>query len=63
MSKRFLAQQAVIVKGDVGTSTLDGIPDGEIVRVFEDYGTTHVNVMRSNGQLRAVLRTCVSNAN
>jgi hypothetical protein len=36
--------------------TLDPIPDGEVVSVFEDYGQPYLSVMRDNGQLRAVRR-------
>jgi hypothetical protein len=56
---RLRAGQRVVVRGDAGTSTLEAIPDGELVKVFEDYGQSHVNVMRDNGQLRAVARSSV----
>ncbi len=60
IAARFAARQKVMVSGDVGTRTLDKIPDGEIVKVFEDYGQSHVSVMRDNGQLRTVLRGCLT---
>lgn len=56
-SRRFRKDQRVRVFGDVGTPTLDPIPDGEVVSVFEDYGQPHINVLRGNGQLRAVARS------
>ena len=59
---RYRQGQKVTVSGDVpgGVSgKLDPIPDGEVVAVFEDYGQTHVNVMRDNGQLRSVARGSV----
>lgn len=34
----------------------------EIATVFEDYGQSHVNVMRANGQLHAVPRSSMSEA-
>lgn len=62
IEKRYRQGQKVTVSGDVpgGVSgKLDPIPDGEVVTVFEDYGQTHVNVMRDNGQLRSVSRGSV----
>jgi len=61
MTTRFRSDARVVVTGDTGTGalgrlTLEPIPDGEIVTVFEDYGQSHVNVMRDNGQLRTVAR-------
>jgi hypothetical protein len=56
---RFTSGQQLIVRGDVpgGVSgKLPPIPDGEVVTVFEDYGESHVGVMRTNGQLRVVAR-------
>ncbi len=60
--QRFCKDQRVTVAGDVAggiSGKLPPIPDGEVVVVFEDYGQTHVNVMRSNGQLRTVERAHV----
>lgn len=57
---RYRRGQFVMVLSDAGTLTLAGIPDGEAVEIFEDYGQPHVNVMRKNGQLRTVLRTCLT---
>lgn len=63
--QRFRKDQKVRVLGDrpvgvYGRPTLDPIPDGEVVTVFEDYGQGAIGVMRSNGQLRDVPRGCVS---
>lgn len=60
--ERYRQGQKVAVTGDVwgGVSgKLPPIPDGEVVTVFEDYGQTHINVMRDNGQLRVVARGSV----
>ena len=58
---RFKSGQKVLVVGHVAErQTLDAIPDGEVVTVFEDYGQPKINVMRSNGQLRCVARSAVS---
>ncbi len=57
---RFRKGQKVTIVGDnTGRRTLDPIPDGETCTVFEDYGQTHVNVLRDNGQLRTVPRAAV----
>lgn len=56
---KFRKGQKVTITGDVAggvSGKLDPIPDGEVCTVFEDYGQTHINVMRDNGQLRAVAR-------
>lgn len=62
-SKRFRKDQRVQIFGDrdnpARPRTLAPIPDGEVVSVFEDYGQPYVNVMRDDGQLRAVLRISV----
>lgn len=60
---RFNKGQKVAVSGDVpgGVSgKLAPVPDGEVVTVFEDYGMSHVNVMRDNGQLRVIARGCLA---
>lgn len=64
MAKRFRKDQRLQVFGDrpvgvYGRPTLDPIPDGEVVTVFEDYGQAALNVMRANGQLRYVRRDTV----
>jgi hypothetical protein len=56
---RYRKDQKVTISGDRGTRALDPIPDGEVVAVFEDYGQSHISVMRDNGQLRAVPRESV----
>jgi len=60
---RFRKDQRVQIVGDrdnpARPRTLDPIPDGEVVSVFEDFGQPYVSVMRDNGQLRAVLRRSV----
>jgi hypothetical protein len=61
--ERFKSGQRVTVTGDVAggvSGKLPPIPDGEVVTVFEDYGQSHVNVMRGNGQLRVVARGSVT---
>lgn len=57
--ERFKAGQKVTITGDVygGVSgKLPPIPDGEVCTVCEDFGQSHVNVFRANGQLRVVPR-------
>lgn len=61
--QRFCKDQRAAVTGDVAggvSGKLPPIPDGEVVTVFEDYGQTHIGVMRSNGQLRTVARGSVT---
>lgn len=62
-SNRFRKDQRAQIFGDqdnpARSRTLAPIPDGEVVSVFEDYGQPYVNVMRDNGQLRAVRRGSV----
>jgi hypothetical protein len=60
--KRFKNGQKVTILGDVAggvSGKLAPIQNGEVVTVFEDYGQTHIGVMRDNGQLRTVARGSV----
>lgn len=61
---RFRNGQRVTIEGDkgigaFGRASLEPIPADESVTVFEDYGQTHITVMRNNGQLRTVPRASV----